>query len=179
MKIKSAKAFTLMEILVGISIISIMAIGISQINLNRLSDRQKLDIELSKITSLIEETRNNALIGRWVGTNLVTPDSWNINISNNSSSGTLNISHYSWWTNINYKNYTIQKPFSIMEISCRNIDWVSTGTGNNILIWYTWATVGIDSWCGSDASILDIQVWNPNFYKNIHIETVTNIIEVK
>lgn len=179
MKIKSVKAFTLIEILVGISIISIMALGISQMNFSRLSDNQKLDIELSKITSIIEETRNNALIGRWLGTNLVNPDSWNIQISNNSSSGTINVLYNSWGARVNYKSYSVQKPFSIIEISCKNVDWNSTGTSSNVLLWYTWANAGVDLWCSSDSSILDIQVWNSRLNKDIHIETITNIIEVK
>jgi len=39
---KKQLAFTLVEIMVGIAIIGIMAISISQINFNRLNDVQKV-----------------------------------------------------------------------------------------------------------------------------------------
>jgi len=58
------RAFTLPELLVAIAVISVLALGISQFNFNRLSQKQQIEIEVVKLISLIEDVRNNALIGR-------------------------------------------------------------------------------------------------------------------
>jgi hypothetical protein len=44
------------------ALIGVIAIGISRLNFNRLSDMQRIEIETTAISSILEETRNNALI---------------------------------------------------------------------------------------------------------------------
>jgi len=72
-------AFTLAELLVTISIITILALGISNVNFARLSQNQQVSIEAIKISNLIEEARNNALIGKGIWENLYWV--WNLSQS--------------------------------------------------------------------------------------------------
>ncbi|USN58466.1 MAG: prepilin-type N-terminal cleavage/methylation domain-containing protein [Candidatus Peribacteria bacterium] len=64
MKNYRRRGFTLIEILVAISIISILSIGASQVNWSRISEAQKIDSYRGDIKTAIEEVRNNALIGK-------------------------------------------------------------------------------------------------------------------
>ncbi len=176
MQAKYTKWFTLIEILVAIALIAMVALGVSKLDFHRLSEKQKLDIELSKASNIIEETRNNALIWRWVDNPLKTPDAWKIEIDTHNES--IKVAYRMSWIQEDYQTYIIEKPFSIMQINCRDIDWNSTNTGSSISLWYTGSLAGIDTWCDADASMVDIQIWNNGLNQILHIETLTNIIEV-
>ena len=63
-KYTSRKAFTLIEIMVVIVIIGIVSVGMSNFNFNRLTEAQKVSIATSEIVNMLEEIRNNALIGK-------------------------------------------------------------------------------------------------------------------
>lgn len=64
MRHSNSSAFTLAEILVIMVIIAIIALWSSTLNFNKMSQKQQLDIEMQKIVNIIEETRNNALLGK-------------------------------------------------------------------------------------------------------------------
>jgi len=62
----SKNAFTIIELLIIIALISILVLGVMNINFNRQGDGQKLDMFTNQIYSTIELVRNNALMGRWI-----------------------------------------------------------------------------------------------------------------
>jgi len=61
MKIQK-NAFTLTEILVVIGVIGILALGVSQINLSRISQNELLATEVVRLVASMEEMRNNATV---------------------------------------------------------------------------------------------------------------------
>jgi prepilin-type N-terminal cleavage/methylation domain-containing protein len=61
MKIQK-NAFTLTEILVVIAVIGMLALGVSQINLSRISQNELLATEVVRLVASMEEMRNNAIV---------------------------------------------------------------------------------------------------------------------
>lgn len=173
---KKHLAFTLVEILVVITMIGILAIWLSRINFNRLSDVQKIAIETTKITSIIEEVRNNALIWRWVWVNLITPDNWRVVVRNNGLPGRVtsqyNISGYTTLSTWNAPN-----PYTIAEIRCKNINGWSSEIATNIQLIFSWNDISIN-WCSqAKPQIIEIDFWIPTIFKTISINTVSGVIE--
>ncbi len=62
--LRKTKAFTLIELMVVISILAILIIGASNINFNRINKDQELDLFVNKIITDIETLRNDELMGR-------------------------------------------------------------------------------------------------------------------
>ncbi len=108
--------FTLIELLVAISIIAILAIGVSNINWNRLSDRQKITIFQNRVVSEIETIRNNALFGKAVTPALIVPHTWRIDLS----AAGIDIDYSQLWDN-NFEDYTdliLQPRETISAVYC-------------------------------------------------------------
>lgn len=150
---KNKNAFTIVELMVIISIITIIAIWWSQINLNRLSSKQKLEIFNNKIVNLIETTRNNSLLWKWIWNNFIVPDSWRIDLSE-SNSWTIISSYLSWWTWYNYddNSLVVYDSYYINNFRCSSLTWVTT----NFSAW-TWTI--LISW--NDLSLSGCT--NPNY----------------
>ena len=111
------KAFTLIELIVWITIILILAFAISNIDFNRLSNSQKLDISAWKIKSTYENIRNNALAWKAIWTNLEIPKYWKMNISKNNS-WTITTEAYDDSDNIIYTSVFVAKDYEISSIKC-------------------------------------------------------------
>ena len=112
------KAFTLIELIVWITIILILAFAISNIDFNRLSNSQKLDISAWKIKSTYENIRNNALAWKAIWTNLEIPKYWKMNISKNNN-WTITTEAYDDSNNIIYTwSVFIPKDYEISSIKC-------------------------------------------------------------
>jgi type II secretory pathway pseudopilin PulG len=62
MQEKFKKGFTLIEILVVITITITLFIGASKINFNRMSDKQQSLVFTNNVYSSIETVRNNSLL---------------------------------------------------------------------------------------------------------------------
>ncbi len=127
LKIKEKKGFTLVELLVVITLIAILAVWVSNIDYNRLSGKQKLDIFWNQIVSNIETTLNNALLWKWIWDELITPKKWKIEISN-SNSWALETFYSSWssWIHYGLASLNIQNFYSINNIECIKLDWTTT-----------------------------------------------------
>ncbi len=173
------KWYSLVELSVIIAVITIIAIWASRINFNRLSSKQKLDIFSNKIISKIETTRNNALLWKWIWTNLVIPNKWKIEISSNNS-WTINSSYYDWtnWYLYNEDSLIVTSPFYINNIRCSSL----TGVISN-LSWTTWS-IFISwwdlslSWCtNTNDKILELDVTFWSFRNRITINTLNWLIE--
>lgn len=81
LSLQKQRAFTLVEILVVITLISIITLWAGQINFKRLSQRQEVAILTNNVINNIETIRNYASNGRGVGVSLETPEFWEIRFS--------------------------------------------------------------------------------------------------
>lgn len=186
MKQKSSLfAFTLVEVLVGITIISIIALWATRMNFNQLSHKQEVEIAIVKIVNIAEELRNNALVGKAIlnGWNLEAPWGWKLHLTN----GAILTSYYSiLWDfsdeiNLPDLNWSWSTPFSIQNIECQNINWWTLSTG---LAWasirFLWDTMELR--CGNATldtrdKILIVEYWAGAITKTVSINTLTGVIE--
>lgn len=170
-------AFTIIELLVTIALISIILLGAAQFNFSRLSQGEKLNIETIKTISLIEEVRNNALIGKWVWVDLDTPESWTIDISQTSSG-----SVHSYYTleNTNtgqYLSWNTVFPFSITDMQCLRHNGTFENINTDISLIFSWDSSQL-VWCSDDTfKKLTFNYWTWNFSTNITFNSVTGVIE--
>lgn len=132
---KTHKWFTLIELMVGITVIGILALGWMRLDFNKISDAQYIRIFTGKIISLYETTRNNMLIGRSIDTAGTTPSIWKIEIPIWSGK-TLTTSYSTWGVYINYTAWTHVYKSSewISKINC----YTSAGTNTNTITSGTW-----------------------------------------
>ncbi len=115
--------FTLIEVLVVISIIAILVVWIARLDFNRLSGKQKVEIFWNKIVSNIETIMTNALLWKWVWEKLYTPDEWKIEISE-AGSWKLITSYLSWSSRIYHSIDSMDNityPYSISNIECKDL----------------------------------------------------------
>lgn len=79
---KNKKAFTILELVVIIALISLIALWMSKINFNRLSNEQESEILANKIISIIEEARDNSITwkGVYENKNFIEVNNRNIEI---------------------------------------------------------------------------------------------------
>jgi len=148
------KGFTLMELLVVITIIWIMTIWAMNMKFD-ISDREKLAMFDNEIITQIEQIRDFALIWKWVldGSNrLVVPDRWDIVLSP-SDWGTSKwkiVSRYyldSSNTNTVYKEYDAKNPFLIETITCKELDNTDNDIANNenVTLIFKWSKISLDT----------------------------------
>lgn len=183
MKNYRRRGFTLIEILVAISIISILSIGASQVNWSRISEAQKIDSYRGDIKTAIEEVRNNALIGKWIGNTLEVPVNWQIDMTTGQA-GWLRTKYLLEWAG-SYSNFdTINIPsdefYSISEIRCLQIDRsVNETISGTVTLSFTWGTMGIIGCSDSNSKILEFDLSYKQFQKSISFHGITGTIENK
>jgi len=176
---KNITGFTLIELMVVISLISVTIFGITRVDFNRISDQQRLDIFSNEVASQLEVVRNNALIGKWVSTSIVTPDEWRIQIDN-TAPWSFQTSYFTWWSWVNSDEYSldIASRYSISNLSCIRLD----NTSENI----AWTlTVSINkwnltlTWCSDNTfKILEMTTWYKAYQNVVRINTLSWLIEV-
>jgi len=174
---KSINWFSLIELLVVISVIWIVIFWASKINFNPQIDKQNSLLFLNNIFTTIEKIRNDSLFGKWVWTNLSYPDKWIISLARHRN---LNISYLSWTNNIPYTDFHINylnNLASIEKLTCKTLDNSLSSTTNNIEIEITWSNLTL-SWCTSpNQKILEITTKYKNFENIIKLNTVSWVIE--
>ncbi len=170
-------AFTLIEVLVAIAIISILLLWVTNIDFSRLSQKQKIDIGVTGIVNIIEETRNNALVWRSIDASNISPNSWSIEVENTSSSWSLT-SRYMSGTLVDYNAWSASDGFSIYDLRCQRLDNSIGSNSGPFTITFTWSQWSI-SWC-SDAQYkkLFFSYWLAPIWRNITINTLTWVIEI-
>lgn len=175
-------AFSLIELLVVIGIIAILALWASKLNFSRLSLKQKVSIESIHMVSLFEEVRNNALLGKAVGTNNVIPLSWKIAVSR-TGSGTIQSLYTETGSNwITYSTlwWNARFPFEIFQVQCTRLD--GTNTQNLSGTWEFIFTGSTLSFSGGNCQnqnqkLIEITQGTPDIQEKIRINTVTWVIE--
>lgn len=181
-KVKKIIWFTLIELLLVITIIWIIALWLSQMNFNASSDKQKNEIFTNKIISNFEEVRNYSLLWKWIWVNLDNPEKWKVEFST-TWSWNITSYYFSWaiWTK--YNENLFWTGYEIKNIECISLDnidrsWNIAWTWIIEIIWpkltLTWA-------CNTDPSykklLIDVSYKN-NFENNIEINTVNWLISI-
>lgn len=174
-------AFTLVELMVVIAIISALVIWSMRVDLSRLTQKQQTGLELVQINNIFEEIRNNALIGRWVGVDVQNPDSWGIDISVQNW-GEIQAYSTLAWTNTPSPQgtWSAQENREILEISCRSLDWSSstplTGTGTLNFVWdqISMSGTGCDSF---NQTVLFIRYGDDTLSETLTLNTLSWVMK--
>lgn len=185
MKKNSRHAFTLIEILVVIAIISIIMLWASKINFNAISDKQRLNRIMILTMSNIETIRNNSLLWKWVSSTAWVPESYKINFWN-TWSWNITTSYHTWWVDSVY-DFSNKVNFSDKHISLTTIDCltlskppvVTSITNWTWTIQFTWWKMEIINWCASNEKILEITIKRKTFQWTIQINTLSGLISIK
>lgn len=174
------KAFTIIELLVWISILLIILMWVSNLDYNRLNQIQKLEIFINKVKSNFETIRNNSLIWKWIWNWLNIPSKWTINYSV-SNSWTITAIAYSGSNILNSESINFEPWISIDRIRCLKYNWTSNKTLNNSETWsidIIWNKITLSWDCSSiDSKILEITVWNKINTWSILINTLNWLVE--
>lgn len=182
-KNKSKKAVTLIELIVWIGIITFIAIGASQLNFNTLNNRQKLEIFSNNIISQFEQIRNDALLGKWIWTNLITPEQWRIDYSNNSSGAVHSYYLTGSWYWSHYENIIWWDGFSINNFQCYQIDWTTLEytlwNNETASIYFNNGKLNLSGSCTPSSKILEFDVHYNNFSDTIKLNSLNGLIEIK
>jgi len=188
MKKKNFNAFTLIELMVVISIIAILILGSNFLSFNKVSNKQKLETKIIRINSHFEEIRNNALLWKWIWTNLFVPKKYKIEFST-TWSWVIKNTYLSWGNYLDYtlfdKNIHFSDKFdSISKISCLKLDWTETSnifSDSTIWTWIIlieWANMTLTWWCDDNEKILEVEIKRKNDTKKIQINTLNWLIEI-
>lgn len=170
---KNKKAFTLIEMLVIITIVATLALGISRLNFWEISQRELINTEVVRLVASIEEMRNNAIVWRAYNEDWDFPDSWNVRFIDDSS---YSLGYTEGGNTEVIRTVDLRSPFTF-EAECSNTTWSDTeGVDGWITFFITWELV-LD-WCGLDNwRILDITLWTESISRNITVNTITWVIE--
>lgn len=172
-------AFTLIEILVVIVIVWIVTLWASSLYSKNLWDRQKLSIETNKFITIIESIKNNALVGKWVWVDLITPDYYNVVVWYDEAWSWYVLSSYNTWTteNINFPSMSLEK-YDIRRITCSNLDWSnSDNTIKEVTIKYEWNNISA-TWCNDPSrKVIDVMIWYKSFSSRVKLNTISWVME--
>ena len=173
MKIKKS-GFTLIELLVVILIIAVLTLGVSSYNFRSASDRQTLETFTNKVMAEIETVRTNALVWKWMWTNLEVPDHWEIDITK-SWSWKITTKYFYWAT---WTWYTIIPPtwLIINKIIC-NAEKKDLKINETWWISFTWGTYALKWNCLTNYNLLTLEFRYKDSYDTIQFNTVNWLIE--
>jgi len=148
------KAFTLVEILVIITIIAIIIIWSNSMNFNKWRDREELELLKNSVVSKFETVRNNSMMWKWIWTDLDHPTQVKITFS--TWSDIMKTEYKTWATFVNDTENTIIDATlvkSISKINCQKIDWTIITWLWNISSWVVlieWDKLTLTWWCNND-----------------------------
>ncbi len=175
-------AFTLIELLIVITIITIIAFWITQVSFNTIWDKQKLDTTITKIVSNIETVRSNALMWKWIWTDLTVPESYQIDFSTTWSGNIL--TRYLSWTLETYNDISdvvFWTDYTGLEsIRCLTLNQGENAVLTNTQTWtiiMKWSSMELSWDCTTASSkILELTIKRKQFTKTIQINTLNGLI---
>lgn len=172
--------FTLIEIMVVISLIMIITTWLANINFWQSADKQRTALLNNNIYTIIDNVKNNSLLWRAVTTNQIVPEEWRVNIST-TNSWTINTFYLSWseWINIESLNFETDILEYISDIKCYNIDWTNETPidWDNINVLFKLWEISFDSCPDSENRILDFKTIFKAIEKWIKINRVNWVVE--
>ncbi|EKD65913.1 MAG: hypothetical protein ACD_49C00076G0009 [uncultured bacterium (gcode 4)] len=187
--------FTLAEIMIVITIMSILSLMATNFDFNKKSSREKMDRFVNKVISTIDTEKINIKIWRWIKswTSIINPDftkisisSWSINIKYYTGSNINSLNLLWTWSEIKYP-YFWENLYTI-----KSIDFFSSSETllNTSSSWKTleiflapdnitlsWSTISGTSYSSTFVKF-KIKLWyQPNF-KTIEFDKRTWKIEI-
>lgn len=171
--------FTLIELMVAITLITILAIGITNIDLSSYSQKQEWEIENNKIISLYETLRNNALFGKWIDTNTTASDAWKLTVQTTPYQVSAWYSQSGSW--LKYEGISQKPLFTIDTLSCHNIDSsLIEDSPSQIDIIFRADRVSLDGCTANSSQKLQIHTsYSWKFKKVLEVHTISSLIEIK
>lgn len=175
---KNNKAFTIIELLIAITVITIVTLGWSNIQFRSISNKQSLEISTNKIISEIERIRNNSLIWKGIWINIDVPKMWRIDFST-SWSWAIKTNYTNDWTNWIIDNSMTIDKFSINKVKCINVNWIETNLNNTQTwsIFFEWWKYKLWSDCNTLNSSIMIETFYKWHTKNIEFDIISWIIK--
>ena len=164
--------FTLIEIMVAITIIWIIGAGVANTNWSRLSDRQKVSIFKNRMVSQIETIRNNALFGRSITINSIVPRYWRIDFWTNTS----NVFYSTWW--LDPSDFL---PYDVAEMNLSRFESISSVDCGweprwSILIeWINMSLTGSVQCAAATTILMDLEY--KQFSESIEINSVSGLVK--
>ena len=147
----SKKGFTIIELLVVITIISIMVVWVMNMRFDS-SDTEKLNILDNEIITNLEQIRDFSLIWKWILNSwkleipdsrktIISPSDWTISFWKIEKKYTINS------TVSDYSEYIVQKPFKIDKIECRLLNNIvnEISATDSVTIKFEWQKISINS----------------------------------
>lgn len=140
------KAFTLVEILVIITIIAIIIIWSNSMNFNKWRDKEELELFKNSIVSKFETVRNNSMMWKWIWPNLDHPKLWKITFSTWT---TVMKTQYNTWAGLvdDTENTITDTTRSISKISCLKIDNTFLNNVSSWVVLIKWDQLSLTWWC--------------------------------
>lgn len=183
---KNKKWFTLIELIVVISLLAIITIASTKMNFNKNIEKQNSLMFANEIHSNIEMIRNNSLLWKWVsdGIDIIHPTKWNIHIStwivNTWNHWIIKWQYSTGWTFAKYNDFEVKfidTHSYISKLTCYDINKTTSSTQNNIDIEVIGSTLSF-SWCTApNNKILEIQSEYKSFRKKIRLNSLNGVIE--
>lgn len=188
------KWFTLAEIMIVITIMSILSLMATNFDFNKKSSKEKNDRFVNKVISIIDTEKINIKIWRWIKswTNMINPDFTKISISTGSISvkyytgSSINSLNFLWtWSEIKFPYYWdklydiksisfLDKSENLLSLSWKTLD-IFLAPDNITLSW-----TSIDNTSYSSNFIkFRINLWYKPEYKTIEFDKRTWKLEIK
>ncbi|MDD3302780.1 MAG: type II secretion system protein [Candidatus Gracilibacteria bacterium] len=175
---KKIMAFTLIEILLVISIIGMMTLGVSRLYMNVNSDKQNLNIFTVKFSSIIDTVKNYSLVGKGIGNNLVTPDSYTIRIS---TGGYITTYYNTGTSDIVFNELTIPSfdlNYKVNFITCRTITYTSPSKKSVIDIIFKGSDITLSGCTNfTTQKVVDFNIMYKGFSKNLRFNSVSGVLK--
>lgn len=180
-KKNNKKAFTIIELLVWITIISLITLWITKLYSSDIPDRQKLDLFTNKVIWIFDTVKNYSLVWKWIWLNLDTPKYFEIELSNTWDY--LKTYYSTWWTSKIYYTqmslFPFWEHFSIYSLRCNNLTLndPSNPINDTIFIKYEWWNISL-SWCtNSYQKIIDFEFYYKWFKKSLRLNSISWVLE--
>lgn len=181
--LKKNSGFTLIEILVVISVIIILFLAGSQLDFNRMWSQERIEIFNTKILSHYETIRNNALLGKWIDLAIDVPDKWKIRYSSVWDGGVASqysINDGTSWVNYDEITPMIPDRHSITNLNCYDLNGntaQNSGTnaeiifdGNDITLWWK---------CSASARVLQFETNFLDITYQISVNMLNGTMDMK
>lgn len=175
--------FTLVELLVVITVVMLLFTAGSQLDFNRIWNSQRIEIFNAKILSHYETIRNNALLGKWIATTIDVPDSWKIQYST-AGSWTINsqytLDNGTSWEIFNEFTPNIPEKHSIENIECFALDGSNAQDSNNTAeIIFNWNNITLGWRCTDSARILQFETHFLDHVQTFRINVLNGTMDIK